>query len=429
MASRRSPNVSPGLAACITGCLAGVLAGCGGDRFEQRVVRCATPNLARESADPELLRLLAEVTQAKALARDLDGPLGPPDDNAAAALAACYSDELCVQMRPYVERLVIDATPSPERTEFLERNTLLVNKTAAAADLPRCRFAVDHAFGFFGRMRFLDDAALAAHLLTLRAMDAARRAEPGSVAAVRLAVADLERALVTAHRLAMVRRVEARVLAASLRTATLDNAERMLGTGVLGRAAAEAVYGTLREQLADWPDNARMLVGERAMVVHAYEAIRGGMLDRVLTLDERKRLAEAGLLDRLRDAPAAALDADQADYLAAMRALIESADLPAEERQAGVAAAIASARSGPLLFAAPLFLVDVSDALDSAVEDRARCEAWTIALAGAADLRPPPFRVSPLSGEPYEAAREAGTIAVTIGRSQGERVTLPVLAR
>lgn len=401
--------------------VAGALVGCGGDRFEERVLACAKPSGALASADPELVQLIAEVAQSKGLPADLDGPLGPPQDNSAAALAACFSDELCLQLRPYVEGLVLQAEPSDERADFLKRNALLVNKVAAATDLPRCRFDVDHAFGFFGRMRFLDDAALGSHLLTLRAAESARRDEPAAAAA------DLRRALVTAHRLAAVRRVEARVLAEALRSATLAYAERLFVEAKLGRAEAETLYGTLREHLADWPDNARMLTGERAVVTHAYEAIRNGMLERVLTLDERKRLSEAGLLDRLREAPPDALDADQADYLEAMRRVIDSADLPAVERDASVTAALASARDGPLLFAAPLFLVDLTDALDAAVTDRARCEAWAIALASSAGLRPPPFRVSPATGEAYEATRETGRVAVTLGDPEGETVVLPIL--
>lgn len=398
-------------------------AGCGGDSLEAEVRACARVAGAKGSANAELVDLIGRVEQQRGLPLQLAPPLGSASDNAAAVLANLYSDPLCVRLRPLLDELLGEPVTSPRRATLLDRDARLIEKTAAAADLPRCRFAPEREYGFFGRMRFLEDAAVATGLLILRSEDAARREQRTA------SLADMRRALRIAHQLAATRRVEARLLGGTLRGQALRAASRMIEAADWGDAEAERLYSLLRDQLADWPGDGRMLVGERATVLHAYEAIRRGLIDRLLTMKERTQLDEAGRLEPMKSASADAIDADQVGYLRAIETLIAAADKPHHQRNEDLESAMRSVRDGPLLYAQPLFLADLPDAFRLAAEDRARVEGWTLGLALAADLKTPDWRANPATGVEYRAEADAARVTVLLSGEMGERIELPRFQR
>lgn len=399
-------------------CLA---AGCGGDDFEAEVIAYAEAAGAKATANAELAGLIAEVENERGLPTQLAAPTGPDADNAAVALSAAYEDPLPEELTLTIEALLEARDPSAERTQFVVNHAPLIQRTAAAVDLPRCRFRVGHEYGFFGRMDYLDDVTLAVGLLVLRAEEAGRLGEPTR------ALADLLRSLRVVQSLSEVRRVEARVLAATLRSRVLRSAERLFVDKFLRRTEAERLYVSLRDQLADWPTDRRMLTGDRAMVIHAYEAIRKGKLHRIVTFAEQRRLAVEGVFDAMRHAPPEQIDADQASYLAAMKRLLADADAPHHARLDAIEEAYAVARAGPMLFADPLFLADLTDTLRLVAEDRARTEAWSIALAAAAELRPPPFRTNPVTGAPYISQRDDQYVRLSNGEATPPSIVLPRL--
>lgn len=392
------------------------------DPVEEKVLALADASGAASSANASLRTLIASVDQNRGLPAQLDPPIGPPSDNAAAALAECYSGQLHLRLAPVVTPLVDPVTDPTSRRKFLERHELLVQKTADAIDLPRWQFEVGHAYGFFARMRYLDDASLAVKLMLVRAQHRAAIADAGEGAG---SLADLFRALRVCHRLSKIKRIEARVMAATLRDNTLNVAAAPFEQGLFRRAEADQLYSKLRDYLVDWPTDDRMLVGERATVIHAYEAVRAGMIERLVTLEERRDLRTSGRLEGLELAAPDVVDADEARYLRAMGRLIVAADQPFHARGEEISAALDEINTAPTGFAATLFVDDLTQALRIAAEDRAFVEAWTIALAAAADLRTPPFRESPVSGEPYEVSTEGGRVEVS---SAGElQVSLPVM--
>ncbi len=396
--------------------------GCGDD-FQQSVEAFATPTGALESGDGELVSQVQAIEQARGLASQLERPARADATNAAFVLAESYSPALHVRLTPFVETLLESDADPLKRTAFVGTNALLMQKTAAAADLATCQFDVGHRYGFFGRMSYLDDTKQASRLLQLRALTLATgQSEAADV------LDDLLRSLRLAQWLSQVKRVEARVLAATLRAETLGHATTLIEAGKLRRYQGEQLYNALRDQLADWPSDSRMLVGERAAILHSYEAIRAGLLDRIVTLEERERLEKTGHLDRMRVASPETISRDQSDYLAFIGRLIASSDLPHQPRQEAIGEAITELSEKPSLFARSLFVEDLPNALRLLSGDRALAEAWTIALSAACRLQTPPFRESPLSGRPYEVASDARRVTVAYGPDSEQQVSLPMLA-
>lgn len=400
----------------------GLVVGCGQPTVEEKILACSEPTGALASSDRELVDRIRQIEEQRGWPSQLDRPAVANESNAAIALADCYSDPLHLRLRPRVEVLLEPGADSEERAKFLKRHELLIRKTAAAVDRPRCQFEVGHRYGFFAHMGYLDDASLAARLLHLRAS----RDDLGDRAPETLA--DLQRSLRVAHWLSRVRRIEARVLACTLREQALDTIRQRIEAGDYQRFEAEQVYSLLRDQLADWPEDRRMLIGERATVMHAYEAIRAGLLGRLITLEERRRLDESGLLERMEAATPQAIDADERGYLLTLQAVIDVSDRSQPIRTMALKTELGRLSTLPTLFARGLFLLDLPDALHRAARDRALVEAWTLALAAAADFKPPPFRLSPLSDKPYEADSLAEGAAILYGEGADDVVELPKLA-
>ncbi|TWT99939.1 hypothetical protein Pla108_08830 [Botrimarina colliarenosi] len=417
--SSRHPLLLLGLPLCL---LLALASGCSGPSFEDQILALATPTGALASVDPQLPPLIKAVEQQRGLPLQLAGPtLESSDSNAAVSLTTIGAPRQRVELLTATATLLDPATEPLAREAFVKAYGPLVEQAAAAVDRPRCRFSVGHQFGFFATMSYLDDAALGVRLLLVRALDAGDKKETAA------ALADVLRALRLSHWLADVRRVEARVQAATLRAESLAVAAELLEAGVLRHYEAEQIYAALRDHVTDWPTDERMLLGERATIIHAYEAIRAGMLSRLVTLYERKQLQSTGRMDNLDNATPAEIDADEARYLRAMQRLINAAAAPYPERLESIAAAMDEINSVPTLFAATLFTEDLPSAIRTAAEDRGHVEAWAIALALAADLKPPPYRVSPVTGEPYQVEREANS--VTVSHGEAPPVSLGVLLK
>ncbi|CAN0334987.1 unnamed protein product [Ectocarpus sp. 4 AP-2014] len=153
------------------------------------------------------------------------------------------------------------------------------------------------------------------------------------------------------------------------------------------------------------------------------------MLGQLLTVEEHKRLKEDGQLKRIQSASPETIYADENRYLQAISRLIQAAELAQSDRLGAIEEAFGVVNRAPGLFAGPLFLQDLPEALRVVAEDRARVEAWTLALSAAAELKPPPFRTSPLSGEEYVAERDLDRIVITYGDAAAQNVILPMLPR
>jgi hypothetical protein len=396
------------------------IAGCGAPTFDEQVLSFATPTSALQSRDPELPKLIRDVEQQRGLPLQLARTEAiSSESNAAVALAEIFSPALHLHLMPRLLPLIAHGAPADKRDEFLLQQKELIEQTAQAVDRPRCVFDIESPKGFFASMSYLDDAALASRLLLLRARQSATNKD-------RLpAFADVLRSLRVCHALTRERRVEARALAASLRHEALGVANNCFDVGLWRRHEAEQLYALLRQQLSNWPDDGRMLVGERATVIHAYEAIRAGMLDRILTLEEYYRFNHQ--IEELAKATTQEVDADEARYLRALERLLDAATTPSLKRANEIDAAMDEIAAAPPLFAATLFTKDLRAAMQTAAHDRATVMAWTLALAAAAELTPPPINTSPVTGVALEVEQNAERLEIYDG--QEVLVGLPLLLK
>lgn len=433
-------------AAGVVALLAAVAAlGCGqSTSVEQQIAQCAKLPGASASDHPRLRELLTVVrttggTPAQLAPQQL-GESADPLSNAATALADCWSDPLRWRLSPAIDDLIenrhaVFRRSSPERAEakaiaiagFLKRNGKLREKLTAASQRPRCVFDAGFTWGFFAGLRFVDDAGLATRISLLEAVDAAR--EQDALAAWQ----GLDRALRWSGWLSRVQRVEPRVLAATLRAETLSSAEALFGAGAIGKPAAESLYSRLRDTLNNWPSDNAMLVGDRAVTLHTYETLRLGLLDRVLTARERNALPNSRLI-KLQQATPADIDQDQVNYLGAIALLLDgdnpsagpSREAAFYERLDRFDKALAIADEPPGLFAGPLFINDLIDALRLTARDRARCEVWCIALASAGEMTMPPYRTNPATDLDYTVDRRGERVVVKAGDPAIADISLPV---
>ena len=426
------------------------VAGCNrGPTIEDKITRCAELSGAAASGNDELRELLTAVRKSGGTPTQLAAPsigaVGTADSNAAAALADCWTDSLRWELSPKIDKLMRLRYEPFSRAEenhsmeaaatiarFLKTNGQLAKDIADAAERSRCVFPAGHRWGYFATLRYVDEAGLAARIAMLEAVHAG--SENDSVAAWQA----IDRALRWADWLGRVRRVESRILSATLRAEALGTSEILFFAGVFGRPEAEALYGRLRDTLADWPADSRMLQGDRAVGLHTYEAIRIGLLSRVLTGKERGLLEKQGRLALLENATASDIDQDQANYLRAIALLIgeemgshsfgRRQEEPAfYERLEQFDQANALAGQPPALFAHRLLLADVADSLRLTSRDRGRCEVWCLTLASAANLTMSPYRTNPVTGTEYEIERAGTQVIGHIGDPQAEDVVLPLM--
>lgn len=373
--------------------------------FDEQVRALAKLPAASASQNTELREQLAILRQQQGGPDQLN-PAGfttPADQNAAAQLGEVFSDMFRKQIGPKLEELVDSGELSPT---LLETHAPSLRKLEQAASCSVCRFSIDSTVGYFAAMRYLDDVALASRFELLRSRQAAAEGDGAA------AMSAWRRGMRWCHWLARVPRVSSRVQAATLRAELLNELALQLDQRIYGRYEAEQVYGLLRDQLTDWPSDRQMLRGDRAMVVHAYEAIRAGFLNKMVTLDERKRLRSAGVYEQLVNPNPKLIDRDQANYLRAIALLLDAADRPFHERERTQWQAETAARSAPNLAAHTMFLQEIADAQLLAARDRSRCEVWCLALAASSDLVTPPFRTNPVNGEQYEAVVESSRVIV-----------------
>lgn len=412
------------------------------ETIHDRIRACAGLPGASASQNTELQTLVAAIRSTGGTPDQLDPPtLGGASDpgaNAGAALAECLNDGLRWRLSPLVEDLMAGrhvaltgdekdaATAGAAIDGFLRRNSDLRAKLSTAAERPRCVFDAGFQWGYFAGLRFVDDSGLATRIALLEAVAAGRDED-----AVRVWSA-LDRSLRWAQWLSRVRRVEPRVLAATLRAEALATVQQLAATRAVERQTAEILYGRLRDALAAWPADSRMLRGDRAVAMHSYEAIRIGLLDRLLTADERRALEDRGELSRLERATPEQIDRDEVNYLNAIATMLGAdgaegvSEPPFYERRTRFEKAIDTATVAPNLFAERLFLADIVEAQRLAARDRARCEAWCIALSAASDLKTPPFRTNPATGRDYSVVRVGERVVVRPGDSALDDISLPV---
>lgn len=389
-----------------------------------RLERAAKLEGAKASKLPDLAQAAEQIDASGVGPAGLTVPPGSAETNAAAALNRVLTDADRLKLIPQLEELStpIDSSYSPAQVqairELLKARRSLVKSLEAATALPRCASGVRLDQGFFDRYAFLDDATIA---VRMHMIQAAAQLDKRDVSQA------IDQAIMAARWiqwLSAERRLDGRLLAASLRGEWFRLLQAITATSVTVDQL-QLLFTELRSQLDRWPPDRDSLVGDRAVTMHAYETLRLGLVDRVLTIDEKKRLKEAGLLEKVEAMDNASIDQDELLYLQTMQRIIDVSDQPYFERFEQLVPLFDSLRLGDdTSTAAPLatwlFLPGMPGALEQMARDRALTEGWALVVASAADFDLPPYRVSPLTGGVYQATRDPGGVTMRMNDPQAD---------
>jgi hypothetical protein len=181
----------------------------------------------------------------------------------------------------------------------------------------------------------------------------------------------------------------------------------------------------LRGQLADllhlqtsrWPSEAETLRGERAAGLEVYERVRRGELASLLKPEEYDQLVRDFRLSALCRTVQKNVDADELFYLTSLRRIIAQGEQPYYQRRETLHDIqqhfeTTANTIDDCYVARTLLLAGFDRALQLMAEDRARCEAWELALTQSVGIDGPDFSANPLTGEPYDVADTPSAIVV-----------------
>jgi len=406
------------------------------------------PYLASTVDEPlkdELATLIAEKATPLLFNNPPETPPTSPEQNVAVGLA-----EALQNAAPYLDEEISEIYPegrfdlSPvgfERACQLRRRFENERQRARSA-LGRsgCDFALDHRLGYTADLSFATRVRVYARLEAFAAAERLRNREP------REAAECVAHALKAVDLLADVAAINVRRETALLRAETLQVAARIAEHESVDRPTLIVLSDAVLAQLDRWPDDALAWKGDRAAGLHAFEMIRDGLVLSVVTDEELADLKKHDCLEKLEWATAARYDADELAYLTHMRRIIESCEGPFYQRKATlseIAADLAEARGAkdePII-TCRILLDGFAGAHRLMAMDRARCEAWALALTaalettptGAGEATPPtpllPYRVSPVTGQLYRVGRQATQVIVwgALGADEDEpvRIRLP----
>ncbi len=305
--------------------------GCGGSRptLEEIVEAAGELPGTRNSSHPELRAALRALETTDGLPSDLHVRSVTPGENGAVVLKqAIPFDENFASVSEQVETVFFDLLDDPlpqwhrKAQQLVREHYETLAAADAASDMRSCNFSVDFERGYFNDTHFLDATAMACRL---QLISAALATESGNLGD---AIDEFVRAYRWCDRLGEVPMLEAQLQAASLR----GNAAIVLSLIATDQRATQADLKRLSvamgHSLDTWPSERKMLVGERALAMHAYEMIRKGFIELVVTMDERKVLRQEKILEKLREADEAIIDDDEFQYLDYMAAVIAIADRP-----------------------------------------------------------------------------------------------------
>jgi hypothetical protein len=292
--------------------------------------------------------------------------------------------------------------------QFRQGHEVQRRKVVAALKRETCRFKIQFTEGLLADTSPLDVVRLAVRLENFRVAEflgegrPVDAVEPLAIGFQLIRLIAAEQHVAYRSEAAMLREESLRVLAA---VAQHPQTSRM----VL-RSLGQILVG----QIADWPDDRRAWIGYRAVGLHAYEMVRDGQILSLLTDEEYNKTIEDQTLIHLPIAlqGKGVLDHDELFYLQTMQRLIDACKQPYylrkplfdELRQEQDDAK----RSSEFRYISERILLPGTEQVhEDQARDRARCEAWTLAIAKAVGAPLPEFKLNPLSGKPYQIAIES----------------------
>lgn len=362
---------------------------------------------ARGTANAELQNELDRVEEQGGLPAQLDSP--PPDrsTNTAVVLAGLYPANTMERLNLAsgdllpADRFTFTPLMLEKAIRFRRTHNQARLYSREAYQLPVCHFGLMHKAGFFADTSFVEVVKLCCRLEAFHAAESLANDDlPGAVEAVSYLLRGAELLSLEQH-------VICRIEAAKLRKLGLSVVEAIVHDAELEIPSVTRLHGLLAGQLDRWPPDARAWIGDRALGLHTYEAIRGGDMIWLLTDQEVQELAEELDLSVFEAAALRGIDDDEVFYLQTMSELVAACNQPFYARQevfVRMKLQLSETESSPEypIVAGRMLLRDVEQGQRIQAEDRAACEAWCLALALAAGQSPPPYEINPLSGKPYD---------------------------
>lgn len=388
--------------------------------------------------------------------RELPAQLSARPNANQRAAAAWLSQEVISDIAAQLDRL--NASPRTWRNEVARAQALALRKESRRWREPLLEFALganDEPAEIVFENGIVTDALLLQALRVTQELElwlACDRAAADDPAG---AQRSLENALRIAAATGAAPQLDARLAAADMRRRSLD-----AFTPVLLTSGNEENYRLarrlLRDQLADWTSDAMAWRGERARGLCLCELIVRGQLATVLSTAEHFAWRSRVDVAQIECADPAQATAAAGEYLQGMREMIAACDAPCEDRlaivrRAGGAAARRNAgnpfgREASIVdphftgdvvsppqpnFAqreiTRILLADCEQAHTLQILDRARCEAWSWALALALEESPGSVPPDPFTNQPFAFECDDESIRVTLakGASFAETISLP----
>ena len=441
--------------ALLFACLFSVLCGCA--REEPPVIELASLPYLRHSHHPDLQAELARLESEQATPQLLDRILAgsilaegilaedaaansdhPKTASEEASRLAERLSEICpaqdVQLTlQSADRLFAEGTLDLDPVT-LEKSRAILQECAEQQRTYRqlfqhedFRFAVSLNDGLMADLSFLTHARLAHRLEMLAAAEGLAAGAPSVV------LPNLRNMLRIDARLAELYHVGARRTAAELRANALAVVAVMFQHPECSHLVFDEVLMMLESELTHWPPERNVWIGDRALGLHAYEMVRDGQLMSILTADEITVLEEQGDLQAFASAVQNGLDADEWFYLSTVRELLTEVDKPFCQRLPfleQLTSEIESLSDTPRypLFAARVLLSDIAVVQRELAADRARCEAWVLALCAAKGMTSETLPKSPVTCDAYTLTRTADAVVVggILGPQDGPTVRVPL---
>jgi hypothetical protein len=355
----------------------------------------------------------------------------PPDRlNAASALIGVFPKETLraagLRAAMLLPRDEFRFTPAhlQEVVSFRQPFDPVLEVAREALRRPSCHFGMDYRLGYFADTSFLDEVILCTRLEAFRAAELLSQDGDQEI------VPSLTALLQIPALLAAEPHVACRMTAAHLRSDALSVLQACAERPHLSADTLRQLADVLAAQLADWPSDGSAWFGDRALTLHTYEVIRAGYLSAIPTDREVEFLRSEGNLWNLAGYVRTHIDRDELFYLRTMRKVLASCSKPYYQRR-DVLLDIERElqrrqdRSDYPRLAARLFLAGMDEAMEGQARDRARTEAWAIAISLASGREHPPYRINPVNGIAYAVLEEEQRIRVLAGEDIAAVVARP----
>jgi hypothetical protein len=386
--------------------LATLASGCGRDKptLEEIVVASGSLPGARQSQHQELRAQLREIESTVGLPKDLNRKPVEPNANAAVGLLKALppGDEFQIKSKEISD--TFDELDDVTLIEWYRRaqkliddNQKLLATVNEVSDRNACNFLIDFERGYFSDMHFLEAAETACRLQLIAAVLATKKDLLDE------SHAQLALACRWPDWLANEATIEAQMQAVRLRGDLHWVLQLVATDNRITSDHCRKLSQLLSRSLASWPSDQSALVGDRALAMHSYELARRGLVEYIVSFDEKKVLREEGALDMLRTADEDIIDNDEARYLKYMAQVIELADQPFHERASELRELDRQLAASDAERYAWLANRVFADGLTAAQADMARSHAatrgWWLALQAAAGTPVTEEFHSPLNGE------------------------------